>query len=158
MKPYNRRRLTKSGTLALFLCIPLFMGQQQCFICYPNLPAPRLVVEGTVDYVAHGQEWTRYDLGVTNASDFPDALFAAASDLPPCGLNTNSSRTWVDIYDGVSGGRIYGFCALGAAAQLDDIWFAVERGANPPESVYIVLTDRRCNMTYTSNLAPTAGL
>jgi hypothetical protein len=56
----------------------------------------------------------------------------------------------VDIYN-LKGDRLYGFCALGAASDLQSLWFAVEKGETPPQGVYIVLKDRQCNQDYTSN-------
>lgn len=122
-------------------------GQE--YQCYQGLPDPIIKLAGTEDYTVSGTDFTRYMIPVTNWNVYPDELFEAAPDLPPCGLNTESSRTWVDIYnqDDV---RIYGFCALGASENLQDIWFAVKKGETPPESVYIVMTDRRCDLTYVS--------
>jgi hypothetical protein len=124
--------------------------------CYPNLPSPVLAVTGREDYtLSDGSEFTRYHLSVSNWSSFPDDLFAAAPDLPSCGLNTNSSRTWVYIY-GQGGAYIYGLCGLDSASMLkDSLWFAEPKGTAPPAYVYITLTDRRCNKTYTSNPAST---
>jgi hypothetical protein len=59
----------------------------------------------------------------------------------PCGKNANASRTWVDILD-PNGRHIYGFCALKAASELQNLWFAVRRGIKPPSSIRVVLTDR----------------
>jgi hypothetical protein len=117
--------------------------------CYSNLPSPVLTLTGTEDYTTSGGEFTRYKLSVTNWNAYPSELFQAAPDLPPCGLNTESSRTWVDIYD-LRGNRLYGFCALGAASDLQSLWFAVKKGETPPQGAYIVLKDRRCNQDYTS--------
>ncbi len=87
--------------------------------------------------------------------DYPAALFAAAPGLPPCGTNTNSSRTWVDIFN-QGGTRIYGFCALGKPEDLGEIWFALEEGVIPPSWIYIELNDRQANTKYKSNLADTS--
>jgi hypothetical protein len=81
-------------------------------------------------------------------------MFAAAPALPPCGKNTKSSRTWVDIYD-QGGKRLYGFCALSKPEDLGSIWFALEVGVVPPSYVYIEMTDRQTNTKYKSNLADT---
>jgi hypothetical protein len=123
-------------------------GQE--YQCYQGLPNPVLELAGTEDYTVSGTDFTRYMIPVTNWDVYPAELFEAAPDLPPCGLNTESTRTWVDIYnqDDV---RIYGFCALGAPEDLKEIWFAVEKGEAPPESVYIVMIDRRCDLSYVSN-------
>lgn len=114
-------------------------------------PAPQLAFVGTEDYVANGLEFTRYRLEVTNAADYPGSLFRPSPDLPPCGLNRSAARTWVDIHDGTTDQRIYGFCALGSGDDLQRIWFGLPRGAAPPASVYVVLRDRRSGQTYTSN-------
>ena len=124
--------------------------------CYYNLPNPELVLEGTEIYTVRGNQFTRYRLDVTNYGVFPDELFVSAPELPPCGLNNNSSRTWVHIYDN-NNRRIYGFCALPSSQYLNVIWFAVAEGATPPDSVYITLDDRECNITYTSNQISTAS-
>ena len=118
--------------------------------CYPDLPDPELGLIGTAEYIsAAGDPCTRYKLEVLNWSDFPDELFAAAPDLPPCGLNTNASRTWVSIYSG-DGSYVYGFCALSDNDRLNDIWFGVVEGEAPPECVYVELWDRRCDIRYRS--------
>jgi hypothetical protein len=118
--------------------------------CYQDLPNPQLELTGTEDYSVSGSDFKRYKLSVTNENVYPPELFEAAPDLPPCGLNTESSRTWVDIYnqDDV---RIYGFCALATSEDLKGLWFAVKQGEIPPDSVYIVMTDRRCDLSYVSN-------
>lgn len=112
----------------------------------PALPAPELVLKGTVVTPT----FVRYLLTVVNRDQYSDVLFASAPHLPPCGLNTNASRTWVDIFH-QNGTRIYGFCALQAAAHLDNIWFAVPHGTVPPPAVYITLTDRETGRVVTSN-------
>lgn len=117
----------------------------------PSLPNPKLVFEGKENYEANGQKWTRYKLSVVNRNAYPAALFKASPQLPPCGSNNSASRTWVDIIDSQSGDRIYGFCALGTPANLDNLWFAVKQGQSPPKCVHIVMTDRLLKKTYTSN-------
>ena len=123
-------------------------------ICDLNFPSPVLAVTGKQDETfPDGTEISRYQLGVTNWSMYPDDLFAAAPDLPACGLNTSAARTWVNSYS-QAGTYLQGFCALGSAAELkDSLWFAVPQGVAPPEYIYLTLTDRRCQKTYTSNLA-----
>jgi hypothetical protein len=116
-----------------------------------DIPAPRIALVGTETYEAGGRDWTRYNITVTNRSAFPDGLFVPAPALPPCGRNANASRTWVDIYDG-QGARLYGFCALRSAQDLDGLWFAVKRNQPPPPQVYIVLADRQTGRTYRSNV------
>jgi hypothetical protein len=130
-------------------------AQAGAFTCYPSLPAPVLVSNGSEDLDVGGQTYTRYFLDVVNRSSFPDDLFAPAPTLPPCGLNTSSSRSWVDIYAN-DHSYIYGFCALSSADDMRFLWFALPAGTAPP-SVYIVIWDRGCNLSYTSNLVAVTG-
>jgi hypothetical protein len=111
----------------------------------------KLLFTGKEDYESGGSPWTRYRLSVENRSEFPDEMFQAAPDLPPCGRNANSSRSWIDIYDG-NDERLYGFCAINSVDGLGDLWFARRRGEAPPDFVYIVIIDRKSNKKYKSNL------
>lgn len=116
------------------------------------LPNPVLVFIGREDFEASGKQWTRYKYTVFNLADYPNDMFAAAPELPPCGQNTKSSRTWVDIYD-QSGKRLNGFCALGNRDGLSKLWFALPRDEVPPSWIYIELTDRKTSTKYKSGLA-----
>ena len=119
------------------------------------IPNPILYLTGQEYYSANGKNWVRYQYDVFNKDQYPAAMFAAAPALPPCGSNTNSSRSWVDFFDS-RGKRLYGFCALGSPNDMGRIWFAMEEGVIPPSYVYIVITDRQTNTTYKSNLADTS--
>ena len=120
----------------------------------PVLPNPVLYMTGSEFYTTGGKNYIRYQYDVLNKADFPVALFAPAPALPPCGANTKSSRTWVDIFD-QRGKRLYGFCAFSKVSDLGSIWFALEEGVVPPSYVYIELNDRQTNTKYKSNLADT---
>ena len=109
---------------------------------------------GTEAYQAGGKQYIRYKYDVFNKTDYPSDMFAAAPNLPPCGANTKSSRTWVDFFDS-RGKRLYGFCALGKPSDLNQIWFALEQNVLPPSYVFIEMTDRQTNTKYKSNLADT---
>ncbi len=124
--------------------------------CYPDLPDPELVVLGCAELYSGSDTglYVRYRLNVLNYLEFPDELFEPAPDLPPCGLNDSASRTWVDVYD-PEDNLLQRFCAFGSAADLNLTWFALPYGTPPPDSVYITLWDRRCDITYTSNKAST---
>jgi hypothetical protein len=100
-----------------------------------------------------GTGFIRYTLSVANHDKVPDGLFAAAPDLPPCGLNTNASRTYVNIFDS-SGSKIYGFCALSSSSALESLRFAVREDAPPPEAVYIELWDRARDAVHRSTTVP----
>jgi hypothetical protein len=119
-----------------------------------KLPNPILYLLGQEPFSAGGKNWIRCRYDVLNKASYPAEMFAPAPSLPPCGLNTNSSRTWVDFFKH-DGTRIYGFCALGKPEDLGKIWFAFEEGTIPPSYVYIELNDRQTNTKYKSNLADT---
>jgi hypothetical protein len=118
------------------------------------LPNPVLYMTGNEYYSANGKNWIRYKYDVFNKDLYPDALFAAAPALAPCGLNHNSARSWIDIYD-ETGKRLYGFCALGKSSDMGSLWFAMEEGILPPSYIYIEINDRQTNTKYKSNLADT---
>ncbi|HEX8670085.1 MAG TPA: hypothetical protein VF727_17120 [Allosphingosinicella sp.] len=120
----------------------------------PAPPKPILYLIGQEHYTANGKDWVRYRYDVFNKELYPADMFAAAPNLPPCGLNHNSSRTWVDVFN-QTGQRLYGFCALGDPQNLGKIWFAMEEGVVPPSWIYIEMTDRQTNTKYKSNLADT---
>ena len=120
----------------------------------PVLPNPVLYLTGQEFYQASGKQFIRYHYDVLNKADYPADFFAASPNLPPCGLNTKASRTWVDFFD-QRGKRLYGFCALSKPADLNGIYFALEASVIPPSYVYIELTDRQTNTKYKSNLADT---
>lgn len=118
------------------------------------LPNPVLYLMGTVPVQSGGKEFIRYTYDVLNKAAYPAAMFAAAPDLPPCGANTKSSRSWVDFFD-QRGKRLYGFCAMSKPDDLTGIWFALPSDIVPPSYVYIEISDRQTNTKYKSNLADT---
>jgi hypothetical protein len=142
-------RFATLPVLALLAALPASTAAQNA-----PLPNPVLYLTGTELYSAGGKNWIRYRYDVFNKASYPAAMFSAAPSLPPCGLNTKASRSWVDFYD-QSGKRLYGFCALGSPADLGSIWFAGEEGTVPPSWIYIEITDRQTNTKYKSNLADT---
>jgi hypothetical protein len=117
-------------------------------------PKPILYLASMEAFSAGGKNYIRLIYDVMNKAEYPAEMFAAAPGLPPCGSNTNASRTWVDFFDG-TGKRIYGFCALSKPDDLGKIWIAYEQGTIPPSYVYIELNDRQTNTKYKSNLADT---
>ncbi|MGB3943751.1 MAG: hypothetical protein WBK88_03035, partial [Methanothrix sp.] len=125
-------------------------GRGVRYRCPEALPVPKLELVGTEEYEVGEEIFTRYRLSVANWESYPPELFEPSPDLPPCGLNAESSRTWIDIFnqDGV---RIYGFCALAASEELADLWFAVKLGESPPDLIYVVMTDRCCDISASSN-------
>jgi len=144
---FTRRTLPVVVTLILVLAV-------QNVASAPVLPNPILYLLGLEYVTINGKQFTRYNYDVLNKDQYPDSMFAAAPNLPPCGTNTNASRTWVDIYN-QAGKRLNGFCALGKSSDLGKIWFALETDVIPPSYVYIELNDRQTNIKYKSNLADT---
>jgi hypothetical protein len=117
-------------------------------------PKPILYLMDSAPFSSGGKNYIRLFYDVLNKAEYPADMFAPAPTLPPCGLNHNASRTWVDFFDS-AGRRLYGFCALGSPADLGKIWIAYEEGTTPPSYVYIELNDRQTNTKYKSNLADT---
>lgn len=96
-------------------------------------------------------EFKRYYLNIKNHEKYSKELFRVAPDLPPCGLNKNSSRTWVNIYN-QDNNRIYGWCGFDDPSDLTKVSFAVRKGVVPPKKVYVELWDREKDIKYKSNL------
>ena len=117
-------------------------------------PNPVLYLTSVEPYTANGMSFVRYNYDVFNKDQYPAAMFAASPNLPPCGNNANSSRSWVDFFTS-RGQRLYGFCALGSPSQLNRIWFSLPEGQIPPSYIYIEINDRQTNTKYRSNLADT---
>jgi hypothetical protein len=122
----------------------------------PPLPNPVIYLMGTEAFTQSGKDYIRYRFDVDNKASYPADMFAAAPALPPCGSNTKSSRTWIDIYD-QRGKRLYGFCAISKPSDLNQLWFALEADAVPPSWIYIEMNDRQTNTKYKSNLADTTN-
>lgn len=123
------------------------MGAKAGEPCYPDLADPVLVFAGIED----AGSGVRFLLNVENWDSFPPELFELRADLGPCGENPMPSRTWVDIYD-QDDTRLGGFCALSDPSHLNSIWFFEPDCESAPQGVYITLTDRLCEIVYTSNV------
>ena len=117
-------------------------------------PKPVLFLTTVESFDEGEKHYLRYRYDVSNKRRYPPEMFAAAPSLPPCGENTNSSRTWVTIYD-QRGNRLNSFCAFTKPGDLGGVWFALEQAVIPPSWVYIELHDRATNRKYKSNLAAT---
>lgn len=113
-------------------------------------PEPELVLDGSEVRSAGGGQFIQYDLSVANWTAYGSELFESRPDLPPCGLNANASRTWVEIFDAF-GRRLYGFCALRSGSELNGIWFAVPVASEQPTGAYIELWDRALDIRVRSN-------
>lgn len=144
-------KLTRTFALATGLMLAMMAGATAA----EAQPNPILYLTSTEVYSTGGTTFMRYRYDVLNKAAYPAAMFAAAPRLPPCGLNANSARTWVDIFENRTNRRIYGFCALGSPNDLGLIWFALPVDEIPPSYIYIELNDRQTNTRYRSNLADT---
>ena len=142
------------SAVVLVFCTAVMFVASNSVAAQKTLPNPVLVFAGQEFYTASGGQFIRYKYFVFNSDVYPDALFAAAPTLPPCGANTNASRTWVDLFD-QRGKRLYGFCALRKADDLNTIWFSLPADQIPPSYIYIEMNDRQTNTKYKSNLADT---
>lgn len=148
----------KSRIRSLFLLPSLlvFLFATHGAVSAPALPPnPVLYLMGTDAFQQGGKTFIKYHYDVFNKDQYPAEMFAAAPNLPPCGANKKSSRTWIDIFDS-RGKRLFGFCAITKPADLNQLWFALEDGVVPPSYVYIELNDRQTNTKYKSNLADTS--
>jgi peroxiredoxin/Flp pilus assembly protein TadD len=116
-------------------------------------PAPVLEVKSTERYEWQGRAMARIYLSIRNWPALPKDLFEPSPDLPPCGLNTNSARTWLAVRS-TEGRQLAGLCALRGTHALENIVIPL-----PPEhlgrtSIFITMHDRRTNSTYRSNVVP----
>ena len=150
--------LVKFKTRVLLFCpslIALLLVTHVAVSAPPLPPNPVLYLTGIEAFQQGGKEFIRYKYDVFNKDQYPAEMFAAAPNLPPCGANTKSSRTWIDFFDS-RGKRLYGFCAISKPANLNQLWFALEEGVVPPSYIYIEMNDRQTNTKYKSNLADTS--
>ena len=147
MKRFTRKPILLAVVFAVVLAT-------QSSSAAPPLPNPILFITSQEYVTVSGKQIVRYHYDVFNKDAYPAEMFAAAPNLPPCGSNTNASRTWVDFYD-QRGKKLNGFCALGKPSDLGKIWVAFEADAIPPSWIYIEMTDRQTNTKYKSNLAET---
>jgi hypothetical protein len=114
----------------------------------PELPAPVVSVE----HAGNSNGGSRYSVRVSNVEAYSPALFTPAPDLPPCGLNTSASRTWVEI-ETPTGQYLNGFCAFSSPESLRDLWFSVPENGVAPAGVRIALLDRQTGRKVYSDLA-----
>ena len=117
-----------------------------------EIPLPELVFIGSEQVEVRGNQFIRYYFSIENWAEYPAILFESAPDLPPCGLNTEASRTWVNFYDAENDKRISGNCGVSSPETLASFrGFGVMLGLTPPEVIYVELEDRREDKKYRSN-------
>lgn len=148
-------KLKTKSLLLLLLLIGLPLAAR-AIVSAPSVPNPVLHFTAKENVKQGEKNFVHYHFDVLNKDRFPAEMFAAAPDLPPCGMNTKSSRTWIDLYD-QTGKRLYGFCAISKPADLNQLYFSLEEGVTPPSWIYIEMNDRQTNTKYKSNLAETTN-
>jgi len=113
-----------------------------------DLPKPDLRFVRADDVVSNGHRMRMYTIEIVNRSEFADELFAASPDLPPCAKNTNSSRTWINIY--IDDRRIYGHCAISSNSELSSLKFNVPADIKVTK-ISVDFVDRREGKVVRSN-------
>ena len=150
---------TRAWPLAMLLALSMVSGgcgegsptSSSNPACAVALPAPVLEVGPRLTETAGA---VHYQLFVRNWSVYADGLFAQSPDLPPCGLNSTSSRTWIEIH-ATGGVRLYGHCAIASAAGLQNqLSVPIPRSFPAPTGIFIEMIDRRCDRNVFSNVAP----
>ena len=115
-----------------------------------DMPKPKLSFVRAEEVTSNGYRYRTYTVEIANRSEFSDELFSESPDLPACGLNANSSRTWINIYfDG--GKRYYGWCAIHSNAELSMLKFNVPADVVQPTKIYVDFVDRREGKVVKSN-------
>ena len=148
MKNFKNAIVNGSLLSVLISCFVIFMGVSQVVAkddCRKNYPNPKIKFD-------HQDAAGLIYIQVVNWRAYDNAMFRKAPDLPPCGANKNSARTWVDIYNAAAANAsIYGFCSFASNNSLKGIWFK----SSAPKGkgrVYIVMNDRACKKNYKSNI------
>ena len=114
---------------------------------------PQLGFIRAEDFTEKGRMLRMYTVEIVNRSEFDDELFAASPELPPCGLNANSSRTWINIYAD-DGHRIYGWCGIRSNAELSSLKFILPVDQPQPAKLYVDFVDRRNGKIVRSKKVP----
>ena len=147
-------RPTRQRTILFTVAFTIVLAIQGVAAAPPQTPNPVLAFTGQQHVEVNGKQLIRYWYEVANKDQYPAEMFAPAPDLPPCGQNTKSSRTWVEIYD-QRGKYLYGYCALTKPEEMNRLAFTLESDTVPPSWVYVEINDRKTGKKYKSNLAET---
>jgi len=134
-------KLTHLAVIILALSITV-LGQ--------TMPKPKLKLIAVTDGVNNGFAVKVYEIEVVNRADISDEFFIAAPALPPCGTNTNASRTWINLYNEKST-RMYGWCGVKSNSELASLGFMIPAGEPQPKKIFIDLVDRAEGIVLRSN-------
>lgn len=111
------------------------------------IPQAKLGPSATVN--SDGDSMVRYLISIENYQFFGNDLFKPATYLKPLAEHLNSSRTWVYIKD-QAGNPLQTFGTISNRDQLKNLWFAIEKGENAPNQVYVDIWDRQTDTHFKS--------
>ena len=141
-----------SPYLLIIFVINIFVVQTN-FAQKKKIPSPKLKVVEKVEHEKDNRKFTTFRLTITNWEKFPAEMFEESPNLPPCGKNKNSSRTWVEIYS-AKHKRLYGHCAIKSPMGLiNQLSFTIPEGEKIPKKAYVIFNDRKLNKYYKSKSA-----
>lgn len=106
-----------------------------------SLPTPEIRLVGVANVMNNGYAVKAYEIEVVNRAEYPNELFLGTNVLPPCGKNTNASRTWISIYS-EQNLRLQGWCALKDNGELASLRFAIDARKPQPKELFIDIIDR----------------
>jgi C1A family cysteine protease len=96
-------------------------------------------------------DFRRFWVEVHNRDNLPSELFEPAPDLYP--YTPDNSRGRFEIQNAQTWAALNEFGELGSSDELDSLYFDVPVGLSPPDSIAMLLQDRRCYVSYGSNTA-----
>ncbi len=119
--------------------------------CY--IPVPQLDISiFHTEIVTHGtSDFKRYWVEVHNRDDVPSELFEPAPDLYP--YTPDNSRGGFEIQNAYDWAALEEFGELDSCDELDSLYFDVDVALQSPDSIAMMLQDRRCYVSYGSNIA-----
>ena len=104
------------------------------------------------EIVTHGtSDFKRYWVEVYNRDDVPSELFEPAPDLDP--YTPDNSRGRFEIQNAYDWAALEEFGELDSSDELDSLYFDVDVALQSPDSIAMMLQDRRCYVSYGSNIA-----
>ena len=119
-----------------------------------NFIFPQLDIEfiGTERIMMGMNEGIRYFIEVVNRNTVDDVLFEDAPDLWP--YTAENSRSWIEIMDANDYRLLNTMSELESSDEMDSLYFDNVRGLPTPDSVVIGLKDKRCFVSYGSDVTP----
>jgi C1A family cysteine protease len=119
--------------------------------CTIDVPKLDIRIIGTEVVTLGMNDFNRFWVEVHNRSDVPSELFEPAPDLYP--YTPDNSRGNFEIQNAFNWAALKEFGELDSSNELDSLYFDVWTALSPPDSVVIMLQDRRCFVSYGSSTA-----